>query len=148
MLLSQSAEYALRVMAFLAIQSDKKPLRAKDISEQANIPFSYSSKILRCMVEAKLLKAEKGHGGGFVIARAPERIKFIEIFEAIEGQIEPRRCVFGLGTCSASNPCPLHPRWSELNEAFQKWARKTTLANVEQDVQQSPVCKLPTRRNQ
>lgn len=140
MLLSQSAEYALRVMAFLAIQANKHPLRAKDISARANIPVSYSSKILRSMVKAKLLIAEKGHGGGFVIARPPNRIKFIDIFEAIEGQIEPRRCVFGLGTCSAANPCPLHPRWSELNEAFQKWARKTTLADIDADVHIATSC--------
>lgn len=143
MLLSQSAEYALRMMAYLAIIEGNCPQRAKDISDQANIPAFYSSKILRCMVTAGLLNAGKGHGGGFSLAKSPGRIKFIHIFEAIEGQIEPRYCVFGIGRCNSSNPCPLHQRWSELNKAFQVWARKTTLADVRKDTSKlkSPFCR-------
>ena len=134
MIISRSAEYALRLMAYIAICQKNGHHRAKDISAQVNVPVFYSSKILRCLVTAGLLKAEKGRGGGFVLARSPRQIKFIHIFEAVEGQIEPRRCVFGLGTCSNKNPCVLHYRWRELNESFQAWARRTNLADVRSDV--------------
>jgi Rrf2 family protein len=134
MIFSRSAEYALRVMAYLALREDSAPLRAKDLAKEVNIPVHYSSKILGRMVAARLLLGSKGHGGGFYLRKKPQTVKFIDIFEAIEGPIDMRHCVFGLKVCSSAAPCPLHHRWSALNEAFQKWARETTLADVQSDV--------------
>lgn len=137
MILSRSAEYALRIMAFLALaaqESNLKSLRAKDLAEKLDVPVFYISKVLRRMVEAGLLRGVKGHGGGFTLAQPARKIRFIDIFEAIEGSIEARRCVFGWSLCSSASPCVLHHRWSELNDAFQKWARKTTLSDVQKDV--------------
>ena len=54
MILSRSAQYALRIMAYFALHTGDAPLRAKDIAEQVNIPAFYLSKILRRMVTAKL----------------------------------------------------------------------------------------------
>ncbi len=134
MILSRSAEYALRVMAYLALRKDSAPLRAKDLAKEINLPASYAPKILQRMVEADLLIATKGHGGGFLLPKRASKIKFIDIFEAIEDQIAPNHCVFGLNKCSSSDPCPLHHRWSALNDSFQRWARETTLAHVQADV--------------
>ncbi|MBX7144836.1 MAG: Rrf2 family transcriptional regulator [Oligoflexia bacterium] len=146
MVLSRSVEYAMRIMAFLALYSSGesvRPMRAKDIAPQIDIPSFYISKILRRMVEAGLLKGSRGHGGGFTLARPAKRIRFIDIFEAIEGPIATRRCVFGLSLCSNSAPCVLHHRWSELNDAFQQWARKTSLADVQADVAANGRIPLP-----
>lgn len=146
MVLSRSVEYAMRIMAFLALYSSGepgRPLRAKDIAPQIDIPAFYISKILRRMVEAGLLKGSRGHGGGFTLARSARRIRFIDIFEAIEGPIAARRCVFGWSLCSNTTPCVLHHRWSELNDAFQHWARKTTLADVQEDVTSNGRIPLP-----
>lgn len=117
-------------MALLTLEDGKNPLRSKDISEAANVPLFYSSKILRSLVNAGLVHAEKGHGGGFILARKPNKIKFIEIFEAIEGKINQKNCVFGLTKCSSTNPCPLHHNWSQIYEPLQKWARETNLSDI------------------
>lgn len=122
------------MMAYLALGHNQRPLRAKDLAKEVNIPVHYSSKILGQMVAANLLKGAKGHGGGFSLKKRPQSVKFIDIFEAIEGPIDRRHCVFGLKVCSSDSPCPLHHRWSSLNDAFQKWARETTLADVQTDV--------------
>ena len=134
MILSQSTEYALRIAAFLALNMERGPFRAREVASEAHIPVHYSSKILRKLVTAKILRSTKGHGGGFEIAQAPSKIRFIDVFEAMEGEIEPKRCVCGRDACSNKSPCILHFRWKELNEVFQDWARKTTLADVMKDV--------------
>ena len=133
MILSQSTEYALRIAAFLALHMRRGPFRAREVAKEARIPVPYSSKILRKLVTAKILRGTRGHGGGFEIAGHPSGIRFIDIFEAMEGEIAEKRCVFGLSTCSSKSPCVLHHRWRELNETFQGWARKTTLADVLRD---------------
>lgn len=121
-------------MAYVALHSDEQLLRSKDIGRNVNVPHAYLSKILRKMVEGGLLKSNKGHGGGFRLARAPAKIKLIDVFEAMEQDTAPKRCVFGLSVCSAVNPCVLHHRWSEVNSAVHEWSRQTSLEDIRQDV--------------
>lgn len=121
-------------MAYLALYGDTGPLRAKDISPEANIPVFYLSKILRRMVQADLLTATKGHYGGFKLAKPASKIRFLDILEAVEGVDHVPLCVFGWEKCSDKNPCVLHNRWKEAKFSFQSWAVKTTLADVKKDV--------------
>ncbi|MEK7283074.1 MAG: Rrf2 family transcriptional regulator, partial [Acidobacteriota bacterium] len=85
---------------------------------------------MRRLVTGGLLRARKGHGGGFVLARRPDRIRLREVIEAAGGGLERDVCIFGVGRCDAADPCPLHHSWRRMNEAFHFWARKTTLAEL------------------
>ncbi len=131
-MLSQTAVYALRAMACLAILPPDTAVRAKDLSESTGVPPHYLSKIMRRLVLAGLLESRKGHGGGFSLSRSPEKIFFAEILAATDGLPEPNTCAFGWGQCDAENPCPLHPSWSRLLEAFEGWTGTTTLAEAAQ----------------
>ena len=134
MFLARSVEYALRVMAYVALHADDQRLSSKDIGKEINVPQAYLSKILRRMVAGGLLESNKGHGGGFKLARAPNKIKLIDVFAAMEQDTSPKRCVFGLSVCSSANPCVLHHRWNALNTQFQEWSRNTSLEDIRQDV--------------
>lgn len=127
---SQTAEYALRAMSCLAAQPSGTALTALALSDAACVPAHYLSKILRKLVEAGLLSSQKGHGGGFVLARAPTRVRLADILAAVDELPTGGRCAFGWGNCDARHPCPLHDAWSRLNIAFCEWAEGTTLAEV------------------
>ena len=131
MLLSQTAEYALRAMAWLALQSPETPVRAQDMASGTGIPLHYLSKILRRLVVADLLESQKGQGGGFALARPPQDISFEDILMAVDVYPHQRRCAFGLGNCKDLNPCPLHVSWNALSNAVHDWACATTLADIE-----------------
>ena len=130
MLLPQTAEYALRAMAQLASLPTGQPVRAADLSKMTHIPEHYLSKVMRRLVAGGLLVAEKGHGGGFKLAKPKRSIRFIDILSAVEHELEPNRCAFGWGECNARAPCLLHPAFSQLKESFARWATKTTLADL------------------
>jgi Rrf2 family protein len=130
-LLSQTAEYALRAMAWLALESPGTPVRAQDMASGTGIPLHYLSKILRRLVVAGLLESRKGQGGGFALSRPPREISFEAILTAVDAYPEQGRCAFGLGDCGDLNPCPLHVTWSRLSDAVHDWASATTLADVE-----------------
>ncbi len=134
-MLSRSAEYALRIMAYMAVYSSEEPIRAKDLATEVNIPGSYLSKIMRRMVTAGLLKGSRGHGGGFLIAKPPSKIKFSHILEAIEGGAPlARPCVFGWDICSDKSPCVLHSEWKKIKRSYEGWARKTSLADLQRSL--------------
>ena len=128
--LSQTAEYALRAAAWLAINSPGGSVPARDLSEGSGIPPHYLSKILRRLVLAGLLESQKGHGGGFVLARPPSEIRFQDVLAAVDAYPAPDRCAFGWGACNPDDPCPLHESWSRLSGSFRDWAASTSLADV------------------
>lgn len=128
--LSQTAEYALRAMAWLAYTSPEAPVRARDLSEGTRIPAQYLAKILRRLVVSGVLESRKGHGGGFSLARPAAEISFREVLTAVDAYPAEERCAFGWGECDASHPCPLHEPWARMSEQFTVWASTTTLADV------------------
>ena len=130
MLLSQTAEYALRAMAWLATAPQGQPIRAVDLSRATDIPTHYLSKVLRRLVLAGLLESQKGQGGGFSLARAPSEIAFIDILSAIDAYPTQGRCAFGWGECDATDPCPLHHSWNHLNGHIREWASGTSLEEI------------------
>lgn len=129
--LSQTAEYALRIMAQLSIEDAGDPVRAKDLAETTEVPPHYLSKLLRKLVVAGLLKSEKGHHGGFRLAKKAGAIKLMDVLRAVDAPSAATHCAFGWTKCSNDEPCPLHPVWMQLTESFEAWANRRTLADLQ-----------------
>ena len=130
MFFSQTAIYALRALSFLGKYRERGPMRAKDLSEHTGVPIHYLSKIMRRMVEAGLVFSQKGHGGGFIIARPLEEISLQDIISAVDGSHELQTCVFGWDECNEENPCPLHPFWCQFKQIQHQWLEGNTLADI------------------
>ncbi len=133
MILPQTSQYALRIMTHIALNRDAAAVRAKDVAEAINCSSTYVSKVMRKLVVAGLLRAEKGHGGGFVLARSPDKILFSQVLGAIEPKATHPQCIFGWRRCDASNPCVLHHRWNTVSSQFHEWARSTSLADIQRE---------------
>ena len=136
--LSQTAEYALRVMTLLARHEPGQPLLARELSVESRIPAQYLSKILRRLVLAGLLESQKGRGGGFVLAHAPGEITFREVLAAVDAIPREDRCAFGWGKCDPSHACPLHSTWTGMSAYFQHWASTSTFAEVREAKKRKP----------
>jgi Rrf2 family iron-sulfur cluster assembly transcriptional regulator len=129
--ISQTAEYALRAMAGIACRSTTEPILARDLSADTLIPEQYLLKILRRLVIAGLLESRKGRGGGFVLSRPPDRIRFRDVLEAVDAYPRENECAFGWGACDASRPCPLHTSWGPMSQALRTWATTSAFAGLE-----------------
>jgi Rrf2 family iron-sulfur cluster assembly transcriptional regulator len=130
MILSQTAEYALRCMAVLAGLWPDERVTAKDLAERANVPAAYASKVMRKLVVAGLVDALRGHHGGFLLTRDPATVPLFDVLQAIDFEVHPSECAFGIGRCSPRDPCPLHDVWTDLQQGFEDWARTTTLSET------------------
>jgi Rrf2 family protein len=127
---SQTAEYALRAMSWIAARPASATVRAVDLASHTDIPAPYLAKILRRLVLAGVLVSHKGHGGGFELARPPEEICFADVLRALDAYPTPDRCAFGWEACDAKSPCPLHPHWEPLAVAVREWASATTFGGL------------------
>lgn len=130
MWLPQTAEYALRAMAALAVEPPGTALRAVELAERTAVPAAYLAKILRRLVVAGLISGRRGRGGGFTLSRPPHEVRVAEILEAVDLSTEPDHCAFGWPACNDAAPCPLHPLWGELRGHLTTWAERTRLDDV------------------
>ena len=128
MYLSRPAEYALRAMTYMALLDPAKRIRTRDLSRAVDVPAPFLAKIMRRLTDYGILDARKGHHGGFMLAKPPAEVRFIDILRAVDFEPSADHCLFGLGNCDAQNPCPLHHEWSILKAQIEQWAKSHTLA--------------------
>lgn len=128
--LPKTAKYALQALTFIAVENKKGYTSARDLSKGIGIPLPFLSKILRQLVNRRLLKVKKGPEGGVRLARAPKQIRFFDILTAAGYPFETKHCLFGWKKCGSENPCPLHHSWSQINNSFSRWAEETRLSDV------------------
>jgi len=129
MYLNRPAEYALRAMAYLARAKPDQRVRTRDLAKATDVPPAFLAKIMRQLTASGLLDARKGHNGGFILSRPACEIRFIDVLRAVEFEPSSTHCLFGLGNCSAENPCPLHFEWAVLKERIEDWAESHSLAD-------------------
>jgi Rrf2 family protein len=127
MYLSRPAEYALRAATYLAHCDPDTRVPGRDLAKAVNIPPAFLAKIMRRLSESGIVNSRKGHHGGFLLARSPAQIRFIDILQAVDFEPAADHCLFGLGNCDSANPCPLHKEWSTLKSQIEEWATFHTL---------------------
>lgn len=128
--LKHTAEYALRAMTTLALESEKGPMNAQALASQTGIPVHYLNKIMRHLVDEGFVISAKGHGGGFRLGKPASRISYLDVLKVTGYDTENMRCVFGRDRCRSNQPCPMHHAWKDVNDDFILWARQTTLSSL------------------
>ena len=144
MILNRTALYALRAMATLSRLAPGASMRAPELAQATETPIHYVSKVMRRLVVSKLVRGQRGHGGGFQLARPPASICLSDVLAAVGTSEAPDACAFGWEACDPQNPCPLHPAWSRLKDAYTKWSEEITLADLPEPDRQA---RAPRRRS-
>jgi Rrf2 family protein len=128
--LSQTAEYALRAVLYLAEHQGERPIPVDAIAEDLSIPRNYLSKILHTLAKRDLLSSSRGRGGGFglpVPASALPLLAVVEPFDELEGR---QQCLLGRTRCSEASPCAAHHRWKEMVDRVTVFFRETTVKDL------------------
>src|SRR5688500_1853281 len=80
---SQTAEYALRVIAHLA-GTGAEPATIRQVAAATRVPEGYLAKVLQCLSRAGLVHSQRGPHGGSVLARAAEQITLYDVIQAVD----------------------------------------------------------------
>ncbi len=88
---SKATSYAILAASEIARQHqgpNSPGVQAADIAATYDLPTAYAAKIMSQLAKAQILRSDRGPRGGFQLARAPEKITLLEIFEAVRGVLE------------------------------------------------------------
>ena len=88
MKISKSFIQAVGILVMLAEQPSGKPLKAEVISERMQASHSYLLKIANKLKKASLVTTIISKNGGFLLAKAPAKISYFDIYQAIEGPLQ------------------------------------------------------------
>lgn len=130
MILTRTAEYALRAMTFLARQPAGKLTGARAISEAEQIPMPFLWKILLTLARQRLIRSFKGIHGGYELARPSDQITLHSVVLATDGTDFSGKCILGLPKCGEANACPLHETWKDIRSRMTDMLEQTTLADL------------------
>jgi Rrf2 family protein len=127
MMLSQTAEYALRGVLYLAEHGAERPVPVDQIAQSLAIPRNYLSKILHTLGKRNVLSSSRGPHGGFALAIPAERLSLLEVVEPFDELDARGACLLGRERCSDTSPCAAHHRWKEVSETVGAFFRDTTV---------------------
>lgn len=130
MLLSQTGEYALRAVLYLAEHGADRAVQVGEMARALGLPQNYLSKTLHQLARAGVLASTRGKAGGFRLAVPPERLVLHRVVAPFGDVEERRRCLLGRTQCSDRHACAAHTRWKEVAERVSTFFRETTVADL------------------
>ena len=129
-MLTQTAEYALRAVLHVAQYGDARPLRVGEVAAALRIPANYLSKIFHQLARGGVLVSLRGKAGGFRLAGPPEELALSTIVQPFARVDARRRCLLGRSQCTNRNACAVHDRWKHVADSVAEFFRDTTVADL------------------
>jgi Rrf2 family nitric oxide-sensitive transcriptional repressor len=124
---SQTAEYALRAVVFLASRPEQ-PQTTQQIAEVTKVPAGYLSKVLQGLSKANVVHAQRGVRGGFTLARPADQLTVFDVLQAVDPLQRIQSCPLGLK--GHVNLCPLHRRLDRALGLVEQALKDSTLAEL------------------
>jgi Rrf2 family protein len=129
--ISEAAALGLHAAGHLAVRRGQV-MSARALAAACGASEAHMIKVCQRLSRCGLLTARRGVGGGFRLAKSASRIRLVDVYEAIEGTIRLRPCLFRNHDCGshAGHECAFGQAVRELEGDFLDYLKSTTLAEI------------------
>lgn len=127
-MISQTAEYALRAILFMA-KDYKNSHTTQQIAAATEVPAGYLSKILQNLSKANLVSSQRGLGGGFTLSHSPSSLTIYAIVHAVDPLPRILTCPLK-GEKHCKNLCALHRKLDDATALVEKSFREVTVLEL------------------
>jgi len=129
---TKRADYGLMAIHYIAVHDRLGAVSAKRIAEEFQIPPELLAKILQRLAKRRLIAAQAGPKGGYVLSRRPNEISVGEVVRALEGPISIVSCLDHSG-CPQELRCNLRRPVQKLQAAISEMLDTMTLSELTSD---------------
>ena len=141
-MISQTAEYALRAVACLAVNADEAQT-TRQIAVTTRVPIPYLSKVIQSLCRAGILRSQKGLHGGVRLVHSPVTLSVYDVIQAVDPLQRITTCPLGL-IAHGAHLCPLHRRLDDALSLVEQSFRESTMADLLREPTTSkPLCPFP-----
>jgi len=141
-MLSQTVEYALRAVTFMAT-APKAAHTVDRIAEATHVPVAYLAKVMQHLVRGRIVASRRGVGGGFMLVKQPDKLRILEVVQAVDPIQRITTCPLGIAA-HGKKLCPLHRRLDTALAEMERAFAASTLAEILAEPSKSiPLCAFP-----
>ncbi len=126
--ISEAANLGFHAMLMMTEDPEAR-LTNRDIANRFNVSEFHLAKIMQRLKSAGLLKSARGPQGGFTMNRSPDEVSLLEVFEAIEGPLEPNNCLLGSPLCGRKE-CIFGELLENVNREIGDYLKDTRLSDL------------------
>jgi len=103
----------------------------KEIAERQNISKQYLEQIIAIINNSKILRANRGKQGGYMLAKEPAEINVGQILRLTEGNISSISCLESdINKCAVADTCKTLFVWQGLNKVIADYLDNVTLQDI------------------
>jgi Rrf2 family iron-sulfur cluster assembly transcriptional regulator len=104
---TKAEEYGLFGSVYLAKQPRGAVISLSEIADAQQVPDKFLAKIFQNLTKAGILRSHRGVRGGFSLSRLPRRVSIAEILNAVQGDLDPLKCLADGQPCPKRGACPI-----------------------------------------
>ena len=132
-MITKKTKYALKALSYLAQEFDhKNPVLISELAHEEKIPKKFLEAILLELKNKGILHSKKGKGGGYLLAKKPEKIDLITVLRVLEGPLAPLPCLSQTAhakcdECESEVSCGIRKMMKGVYDAQLRALEKLTL---------------------
>jgi Rrf2 family cysteine metabolism transcriptional repressor len=126
-ILTETSISALQALLYLAVAEPEAPVAPRHIAHQLGLSPTYTAKILRHLVRARILQSYRGSHGGVTLNRPAADISLLEVAESCQGKILGHFCQ---ETTARTRTCAFHQAMADLNDAVSETLGRWSLGDL------------------
>jgi len=130
MQITRASDYAVRVMIHLAGLPPGSSVRQSELSKNTDVSGHFLSKVLQQLVRSRLIRSQRGSGGGYALAVPAASVSLLDVVEAIEGPVRLNQCIEEGPSCERKSWCPAHQVWAEAQAAIVNVLGAASMASL------------------
>lgn len=112
MRITTKSRFAVAAMTDIALRDQAGPVSLSDISRRHHISVSYLEQMFSGLRQHGLVESTRGHGGGYRLARPPQKISVADIINAVSAS--PAKAPVGAQTPTVTETLA-EDLWSSLD---------------------------------
>lgn len=138
---SKATNYALHTMLFLVVMPEGEAVGVQVLAQRQKISPTYLSKVLSKLVKAGLIESATGVNGGYKLLGPKEKISFLNVIEAIEGQ----GSLFNCGLKHTGPDCLIDHTMSQAEGLMEQYLEQKKLIELARNF--DPADLVPSQQN-
>ena len=128
--ITRATDYAVRVMIHLATMPPGVRVQKTELSDATDVSSDFLSKVLQQLVRSRLIRSQRGSGGGFMLAVDAASVSLLQVVEAMEGPLRLNQCIAEGPSCQRKSRCPAHQVWANAQAALVSVLASTSMASL------------------
>jgi len=134
-MLTNKGKYGLKALVHLAALPAGESALGADIAKAHNLPKKFLDAILNDLRNANIIRAKKGRGGGYSLARPAKEILVGDIIRVLDGPLAPIACAsvtayYPCQDCVSVDHCVVRMMMLDVRNAMSNVLDGTTLETL------------------